>query len=157
MSVPTVASTFRYLRLKANSSGFGNYCECSVKYLVGATSYPTSAMTTNSAPSPLVALADSEFSGSYQAWQAFDNNVSTFWSASPTSFPHWVQIDLGSGNAITPTAIVIAPSNTVTMVPYDFVILGSNTGSFSGEETTLYSAAPGASGWSANTDRTFTF
>lgn len=151
-------ATYRYLRLKANSSGTGNYSEIAkLAFVAASVEHPTGTMTTNSWPSPFVALADSEYSATYEAWKAFDNNSGTFWSANTSAFPHWLQIDLGAGNGIAPTAVIIAPSTTITMAPYTFDVLGSNTGAFAGEETTLYSASPGASGWTVGVDRTFTF
>lgn len=153
--------SYRYLRLQVNSTGQGSFTEIrNLRFKVGGTSYPTSNMTTNSAPSPLVALASSEYSGSYQAFNAFDGNAASFGWSNVSGLPAWVQIDLGSGNGITPDAVVIAPPDSggaSSQAPSTFDILGSNTGSFSGEEATLYTGSPGTSGWTAATDRTFTF
>lgn len=135
---------YRYLRftITANSAGtsLGILWELDYSADGGSTWLPSSAMTTNSAPSPLVASADSEFSGLFQAWQAFDNNTSTRWTSTNTSMPHHITIDLGAGNEITPNKVRWYNYNDGTN--YSVVsgsVKGSNTGSFAGEETTLLS------------------
>ena len=56
-------------------------------------------MSANNAPSPFVILADSEYSESYQAYKAFDRTLTTYWNTTVSDFPHWIQIDCGSGQS----------------------------------------------------------
>ena len=109
-------------------------------------------MTNNTSPSPLVASADSEFSGSFIAAYAFDGNNATRWTSANSSHPHYIQIDLGSGNGINPNWVRWRAYNDGTdYSPASGVIMGSNTGSFSGEETTFQTF----SGLSGNADGTY--
>lgn len=150
-----VAQTYRYLRLTITANvaaaGLCPLWELDYSADAGSTWLPSSAMTTNSAPSPLVASADSEFSGSFQAWQAFDNNTSTRWTSSNTAMPHWIQIDFGSGNGIAPNRVRWSVYNDGTdYSPVSGTVKGSNTGSFAGEEVTLLTF----SGLGGNADKT---
>jgi hypothetical protein len=77
------------------------------------------------------ASADTEYSGSYVAAYAVDNNLSTRWAASNSAFPHYWQYDFGSG--VTKTIVGMALNNWYTS-PTDggtknFTLLGSNDGS----------------------------
>jgi hypothetical protein len=42
-------------------------------------------------------LADSEYSGSHVAGNAFDNDSGTAWASADTAMPHWVRVDFGAG------------------------------------------------------------
>lgn len=146
---------YRYLRFtitaNAAAANLGILWDLDYSADGGSTWLPSSAMTTNSAPSPLVASADSEFSGSFQAWQAFDNDTNTRWTSANTAMPHHVTIDLGSGNEIQPNKVRWYNYNDGT--DYSVVsgsVKGSNTGAFAGEETTLLTF----SGLSGTADKT---
>lgn len=103
----------------------------------GATWVPAAAMTANNAPSPLVALADSEYSASYSAYLAFNNSTADRWTSAST-LPHWIQIDLGVGNEIIPNRFRYVNLNSGgDYTLKDFTIQGSNAGTFSGEQVTL--------------------
>lgn len=151
------AAGYRYLRLYVSTSNSFIISIGEINWVTGGTDYPTQTMTSNTAPSPLVASANSEYSPSTQAWNAMDNVNSTYWENGWYVFPCWHTIDLGSGNAINPTAIVITPINGTSYLITAFSCYGSNTGAFAGEEVFLGSFSPGASGWTALTRRTFTF
>ena len=133
-----------------------------LQLFVGATKYPTSAMTGPSSPSPLVASA-STTSGSFPPYEAFNNVTgdSSRWISTTSGAPQWLQIDLGAGNEILPDSVKIAPDGAVSIgggyFPVDFKIEGSNTGLFTGEQQTFYSATGLDTGWANNTLRTFTF
>lgn len=107
----------------------------------GGVSYlPASNMTSNSLPSPLVALADSEASGAYAAFCAFDEitfpaSPATLWFSDGVVPPHWLQIDLGVGNGIRPNRVKMQTYQGYE--PQDFNVAGSATGAFTGEEVTL--------------------
>lgn len=123
------------------------------------TKFPTSVMTTNSAPSPLVASARSVLSGGFEAFHAFDGNPSDatrYISDATTTGTEWLQIDLGSGNTAAAKYFKIAPDAAVTTPAsnymVDFHIDGSMTGAFAGEETrvlTRTGLGPGA--WTPST------
>lgn len=158
---------YRYLRLNMTALNGDGYVELErLAYLVGATAYPTVNMTSNSAPSPLVASTNSVLSAGYEAFYAFSTNGdaegggSSRWHSGNPTPPIWIQLDLGSGNAIRPTAIEYTPrfaGGTTNRTPSSFQVLGSNTGAFSGEQETLYSATGVTTGWANLTMRTFTF
>ena len=66
-----------------------------VKLFVDTTQYPTVNMTSNTAPSPLVASASSEDTPPAIAYQAFDSGGREWSSQFEQEFPQWVQVDLG--------------------------------------------------------------
>lgn len=149
------STSCRYLRLTiastAGATSIAILWEVDWSNDGGSTLYPSSNMTTNSAPSPLVALADSEFDSSFRAFQAFDGNNATRWTSANSAMPHWIQVDLGAGNAIAPNWIRWRVYNDGTdYSPASGSVKGSNTGSFSGEETTFHTF----SGLSGNADGT---
>lgn len=57
---------------------------------------PTSAMTSNSSPSPFVAMASSEYSSSYPAWKAFNNDNSDAygWASDNNDPAPWIQLKI---------------------------------------------------------------
>jgi hypothetical protein len=113
-------------------------------------------MTGNSAPSPLVASADSE-TGGYEAYKAFDGNAGTRFTSGAGAHPHYLSLDLGSGNGILPNRVRFGVfTQSLDRTPKDFTILGSNTGSFAGEETTLLTVSGASSGGADGTLVTYT-
>ncbi|MFQ5954019.1 MAG: hypothetical protein ACE5JZ_03035 [Kiloniellales bacterium] len=149
---------YRYLRLDITASQSGTeHAVGELKIFEGATDHPTSAMTSNTAPSPLVASAKSE-DGTRQAYQAFDDDIGTdkHWGSAPEA-QSWVQINLGAGNGIAPTSYKITAGNSAKEqhAPKDWSLKGSNTGSFSGEEDTLHTKT-GEATWAADQERTYT-
>lgn len=173
---PVVAggtATYRYWRLTATdwASPSGKGAAGSLvriaewDLLVGATVYPTSNMTTNTAPSPLVASSLTNLGSGFEPFKAFDGNTSDSnrWiSADAVSADQWLQIDLGSGNEIRPDTTKVAPDGGVAVAPNgnyikDFRIEASNAGTFSGEQVTFLTASGLVMGdWTANTLKTFT-
>jgi hypothetical protein len=153
--VSGVVATHRFLRLDISASQSGSeHAIAKFEPIVSSTGYPTSAMTSNSAPSPLVALANSEDTPQ-AAYLAFDDTAD-HWGSDPET-ASWVQIDLGSGNGITPTsyAITAGDDGKEAHGPKDWTLKGSNTGDFTGEETTLHTTT-GEGSWSAGQTRTYT-
>jgi hypothetical protein len=72
----------------------------------------------------------------------------------------WLQIDLGAGNGITPTAVLVGPDGDSGASIYirNFTFSGSNTGTFTGEQTLLYTSATlNSSFWTASLAVVFTF
>jgi len=142
-----VPESFRYLRLEIVT---GSYFELTdLRFIASLTRYPTVNMTTNSAPSPLVASASSTHLGGsptypqFDAFNAFDASSSSRWH-STTGGSHWIQIDLGTGNEIRPNSLAMTViSGSGDRRPTSLIVKGSNTGAFSGEDETLYTSAAG--------------
>lgn len=146
------AGLYRYLMVAAWDPGSGYTAYVNIDWLVGATAYPTVAMTANNAPSPLVAA---DWQGNATAFQAFDDNNSTYDQIGQT--PAKLKIDLGLGNQITPTGIAITVSSVPTGdFPAYIACYGSTTGVFGGEEVVLYPQTA-QSGWVTGTPKTITF
>lgn len=159
-AVQQVAQTYRYLRMRqtANVAGDNYMILYSLQYSndAGATWYPTSNMTGDSAPSPLVSSADST-TGGFEAYKAFDGNAGTRFTSANSAHPHYLSLDLGSGNGILPNRVRYGIFNSSgDRTPKDFTILASNTGSFGGEETTLLTVTGASSGGSDGTVITHT-
>lgn len=64
---------------------------------------------------------------------AFDNNTGTNWYVY-TSFPEWVKIQLGAAKKAAKLRMY---NGTTAESPKSFTLQGSNTGAFTGEQTTL--------------------
>ena len=113
-------------------------------------------MTSNSDPSPQVASADGEYSAAYAAYKAFNGNfTSDNWDYSGGSYPHWLKIDLGSGNEKIITAYSLTEAGSTTYSPTAWTFDGSNNDS---DWTTLdtVSAFSGASGLTTRFEATNT-
>lgn len=153
---PLVTGPWRYFRLTATKWVSGNSDPNTTPkpgtmrigewelYIAAGTKYPTSSMTTDTAPSPLVATSSSVLSAGFEAYKAFDGvlgNSNRMITDVTTGVDAWVQIDLGSGNAIDAAYFKIAPDDNVSSPSFnyiiDFHIDGSNAGTFSGEEDRL--------------------
>ena len=161
---PATLPGYRYFRLNITGS-VGLYIRFqAVKIMVSSTAYPFAIgnMTSNTLPTPLVASASSIYDSPFEAWRAFANEAGgndTYRWISASSAPQWLQVDLGSGNNIIPTSLQLcADSDAAASYVTDFQLLGSNIGSFTGEQATLYTSATLTGvNWTANTFTTFTF
>ena len=143
-------TAYRYFRWVCKPEGSDVVSFMAIQLVVDTTTYPTSAMTANNAPSPLVASASSG-----TAWNAFDNNTAAaYWQLTSGGTTGWIQLDLGAGNAIVPTAIKMAPRTTGTRDTDEVSLYGSNTGAFSGEETLIKAWTGLAAGWTSGAYRT---
>jgi hypothetical protein len=146
-----------------NVTDLGDLRVLEMQLFDGATQYPTSPMTTNTAPSPLVASASGSLTGfgDLDPWNAFNHSLSgNQWMGDGGAAPRYLQIDLGSGNEIVPTSLKIAPDGAVfTGGGYyltAFSLAGSNTGGFTGEETTYLTVSGLVQGdWAPSTLKTF--
>ena len=102
------------------------------------TLYPTTGMTSNTAPAPYVASAEYVASVSYDAYEAFDNIVGgtgrSWWNLGSSNYAgSWVQIDLGSSIQIA--SFILNPITNPSYINCDgWLIYTSNTGAFAGEE-----------------------
>ena len=90
---------------------------------------------TGGTPSASSSYADNP--GSYGPQLAFDDNLGNFWSANETyGYPNWIQYQFISQKQIQKLRIYPRGSYH-NRCPRDFVLKGSNTGAFSGEETDI--------------------
>jgi hypothetical protein len=128
--VAASTTTYRYLKIDVTEIASTSYLALQeMEYYVGATLYPTQTMTSNTAPSPLVASANSDNVGN-EAYFAF-NDVLTGadWLTANTVVTGYLKIDLGSGNGIAPTSFRLGAPETPDRTPNDFTIQGSNNDS----------------------------
>ena len=131
-NVAVSTTTYRYLKLNVTGvAGSTTYVSVGeLEYYVDGTKYPSSTMTGNSAPSPLVASASEDTgTGAELAFKAFDNNINTHWQTAIGTVTGWVKIDLGSGNEIAVNKIGIGTAETPDRTPSTFTIQGSNNDS----------------------------
>lgn len=120
---------------------------------VAPTADITPVMTANNAPSPYVVSASSEFSSTYAPWKAVDGDSSTHgWVG--TAIPGWWQIDWGAA-AYVSSYTVVGGLSDAGYSPKDWTLLGSDTGAFAGEETTLDTQS-GQTAWGLGEARNFT-
>lgn len=150
------AGLYRYIRYRAWENTVAAYLRIGeVTFLVGATAYPTVAMTANNAPSPLVATGISTIAAG-AAYNAFDKNDANYITFG--GLPCGCILDLGAGNAITPTGMTITPNNAGgDPFPSHVSCEASTTGAFAGEQVTLYPQTATPSGWTNGVPRAFTF
>lgn len=150
------ASTYRYLQINITAANSDPFYEITgLQFLVGATAYPTSSMTSNTTPSPLVASASSDIGAPYTPFAAFDSSIaSRGWISGTGDGTDYLRIDLGAGNGISPDSAKVAPSGLIGRAPKDFTFEGSNDASI---WTVLNTQTGLTTGWTLNTYRTFTF
>ena len=96
-----------------------------------ATTHPTSALTSNTAPSPYRVYYSSYYSNTYAAWKAFTNAVHTQGWASCSNNKNgtaWIALDLGNGNKIRDVKVILSNrNNTNVNGPNNIAIFGTNT------------------------------
>jgi hypothetical protein len=103
-------------------------------------------MTSNTTPAPYVISSSSVFSASYLPWKSFDG-ANQWISQNPPVANEWIQVDLGSVSVLPVISYNFAnkgASDSSYVSAWN--LLGSNTGSFSGEETVLDSRTGIAAG-----------
>lgn len=164
-------TTYRYLALQLTSSSNATYARIrEIEWGVGGTYYPTSKMTSATAPSPQKVYRSSE--ASYPAWKAYDGvsdtgTSSSHWLVADTS-PRVIILDLGSGYGITPTTVRMKPYGTSPNTDnwLAFSAYGSNDTAIetianwsTAGKTLLGSFSPGDAGgtWTNDTWKEFTF
>jgi len=140
------SESYRYFRLDIQDYVGSNIRVSALRIRVDTTNYPTiDNMTSNNAPPPYVA-SSSAILGSFEAWQAFASVPGSGsllrWIADTGAVDPWLQIDLGAGNEISPTGVLIGldGDSGASIYIQNFTISGSNTGAFSGEQTLLYTS-----------------
>ena len=147
-------TAYRYFRLNISDNNGDPYTAVAeLEIMVDVTSYPTSNMTSDSAPSPLVASA-SAFTAGDNPYKAFDGSPSNpTWQMNAAS--GWVKVDLGSGNEIVATSAKVTGPNSANAAraPKDFTIEGSNDDS----DWDVLATTTSETSWGNNEVRTFTF
>jgi hypothetical protein len=109
-------------------------------------------------PAPYVVSGSSQYASGFEPWRAFDgvaSDSSRWHGATGLAAPAWLQVDLGE--PINVYGIALAPDGAATGYNLmDFKVLGSNTGAFTGEESTLLSVTD-ATDWAAFVLKTFSW
>ncbi|WP_342532377.1 discoidin domain-containing protein [Lysinibacillus sp. FSL R5-0849] len=85
-------------------------------------------MTSNNAPSPLVASASGQYGSGYEAYRAFDGNLNNTWIGAGSLKTGWIQIDYGVSSPKIVNVLEITGRNSTVLTDNvkDFNILGSN-------------------------------
>lgn len=83
-------------------------------------------MTSNTAPSPYVASASTEYPG-FPAYKSFNSSLVSFWSSNG-ALPQWIQIDVGSSQLASKYMVQNRWDNA-TNQPTAWTLEGSNNGS----------------------------
>ena len=111
---------------------------------------------TSGTTSGVTIAASSQYSGTYPGWKVGDKNLTgnERWATTSSAPPHWVSFDFGA--PITVASYTIAPLLNTNYFPTAFVLQGSTTGAFSGEQVTLDTQSGLTSGWTSAGYRTFT-
>ena len=117
------------------------------------TSDVTTVMTSNTAPSPFVVSASSEFNAGYAAWRAFDHlsgsGGSNAWACTGTT--GWLKIFIGTACVVTSYTLT-ASADSQTMMARDWTLQGSNNDA----TWTIIHSTTNQTGWSAAEMRTYT-
>lgn len=108
-----------------------------------AATQPTSAMTSNTAPSPYRVYYSSRYSTSYAAWRAFRNTIdSNGWASGSANYGKtaWIALDLGEGNKMREVKVSLWNRNNSNVNgAYNVTIYGTNTTSTSSDTSTIAS------------------
>lgn len=85
-------------------------------------------MTSNTAPSSLVASASGQYGAGYEAYRAFDGNLNSTWIGTGNLKTGWIQIDYGVSSPKIVNILEITGRNSTVLTDNvkDFNILGSN-------------------------------
>jgi hypothetical protein len=122
------------------------------EFLIGGTD-GVPLLTSNTSASPIVVSASAIFSGTYDAWKAFDNTTSgTGWDTNSGAIPAWLKVDWGSGVINALSGFSMTPLGN-SYAPKDFKIQGSNDDS---AWTDLYTKT-GEASWGSTEKRTYSF
>lgn len=123
-----------YMEYSSNGLAQAAYVTNDSSAIYGSNIIPT--MTSNTAPSPNIASASSEYTNpNYYAWAAFDGSESTRWDNNDqTSNGAWIKFNFGSGNTYTVTKLRFLP--LLNCGPNSFKLQGSNNDS---DWTDIYS------------------
>ena len=151
----TASRNFSYWRLQVVDSS-GNNSNLRIYLLEadfytgadkGGTVYPTAAVDSTNSGGGATITSGYEHSSTYDDWKAFDNSTGSGWWTLGLSNANlnYIQMEL-TGGAQTIQSVRLQTQTTFTYAEY-VQVLGSNTGSFSGEEI-LCGTASGMDGTS---------
>ncbi len=152
-TIASPSTEYRYYRLDITANnGDATYTQVAeawfyLGYLSGE--FAPHNMTTDSAPSPLVASASSFNTGS-NPYKCFNNDVGG-WLGTGGGVD-WLKIDLGAGNSYVPTQYQIRSAQTAARAPKDWTLEGSNNGS----SWTSLDTRTNETGWGAFDLRAYT-
>lgn len=145
--------TYSQFRLRITADNGDGNIEITGFRLFAGSYFPASSMTSNTAPSPLVAFITNELGG-FPAYLAFDGNLPARGAiASPFANPIMLSINLGAGNGIAPTSYEIAPAGLLGRAPAAWTLEGSNDGT---TWTVINTQSGQTSGWTLNAWRAYT-
>lgn len=102
-------SAFR-VNCQAKSGSGLTYTIKEIKFISGASQLPSVPMTSDTAPSPLVASASAYNGAGYEAFRAFDGSSGTLWDSGITSGFPTIQLYLGPGTSIGISGIIMTAS-----------------------------------------------
>jgi len=136
------SANFQYWRMRniTTVGGGANYIQLSdLRFYTASTGtgtpYPAN-MTSATAPTPYVVTSSFYYNATYADWLAFDSVSSNmWWTLGQPSPAQWIQINMGSQKTIASLIYRTGPSTGSQIKSFDMV--GSNTGSFTGEETLI--------------------
>lgn len=114
-------------------------------------------MSSNTAPSG-EASASTIYNATYDAWKAMED-ANGYWNTQNGIVTGWLQyaFDAGVTKVVDSYSIKARTSGDfATASPKTWTFLGSNTGAFGGEETTL-DTRTNVPAWSAGEERTYSF
>tara|TARA_R100001440_G_scaffold19195_1_gene32398 strand:+ start:12999 stop:14690 length:1692 start_codon:yes stop_codon:yes gene_type:complete len=148
----------RYYRIYG-SGGSSHTMVDDIEFFTGTgqsgTKYPDAVghMTSNTAPTPLVASSSGAYSFQYEAWEAFDSSAFTEWwnLGKNSTYSDWyIQLDIGVFNVTLQSAKVVLGHSVFFGGTQDLIMKSSTTGAFSGEETTLGTISNGGASGTFN-------
>ncbi len=105
VTAPSGGTSYRYLRLTGTGTVGNDVTLQQIHWMVGSNSYPNPKLDWATRWNSWASNSDSNNSNVYGAF----DNTNGGWSVG-SSYPAWIVIDLGAGNAITPNAIMIKPN-----------------------------------------------
>jgi len=153
---PDNALTYRYFKFRYTAlNGNPNFMLLGeLKIMDGATEHPTSAMTSNSAPSPYVAT-ESAYDGNpaYKAFNKVTAGGDQYWNSGTTSAAE-ITLDVGSGNEFSPSSFKVKShdlSSILNSNPKDFTLQGSNNET----DWDVIWTITGETSWSSEEEREF--
>jgi F5/8 type C domain len=131
------------LEVSGSGSYFGGITNAQNLISAKITASDIPYMTSNTLPSPYVAAASTEANGSNAAWDAFDGDLTTKWTASTSTGT--LALDLGSAQQLSTYGIIGPISGQATLGPKTWTFEGSNNNS----TWTVLNTQTNVSSWSA--------
>lgn len=136
--MPTGTRRYRYVRVNITAvKGGGSILPAIPAILIHTqedNGFIVPTMTANNAPSPYVALADSEYAANRLAYMAFSNTRGRTETAgyfhwqpgAASSSPWWIELDLGSAKTILGCRVYGHAASSFIYAPIAYTIIGHN-------------------------------